>query len=130
MSGIQLRTGCFCNPGACAKYLGLSHSDLISNIEAGHVCWDDYDILNGKPTGAVRVSFGYMSTFEDAWKFIDFVVRSFVLLPTNGINLNPLRSTESSHHLTSIVVYPIKSCSGFRVDTWPLSSTGRELIVI
>ncbi|XP_023756038.1 molybdenum cofactor sulfurase isoform X2 [Lactuca sativa] len=124
LSGIQLRTGCFCNPGACAKYLGLSHSDLISNIEAGHVCWDDYDILNGKPTGAVRVSFGYMSTFEDAWKFIDFVVRSFVLLPTNGINLNPLRSTESSHHLTSIVVYPIKSCSGFRVDTWPLSSTG------
>ncbi|KAK1398175.1 hypothetical protein POM88_008038 [Heracleum sosnowskyi] len=66
LSGIQLRTGCFCNPGACAKYLGLSHSDLLSNIEAGHVCWDDHDILNGKPTGAVRVSFGYMSTFEDA----------------------------------------------------------------
>ncbi|KAF8412741.1 hypothetical protein HHK36_000710 [Tetracentron sinense] len=66
LSGIQLRTGCFCNPGACAKYLGLSHMDLLSNIEAGHVCWDDYDILNGKPTGAVRISFGYMSTFEDA----------------------------------------------------------------
>ncbi|KAK7846169.1 molybdenum cofactor sulfurase [Quercus suber] len=66
LSGIQLRTGCFCNPGACAKYLGLSHLDLRSNMEAGHVCWDDYDILNGKPTGAVRVSFGYMSSYEDA----------------------------------------------------------------
>ncbi|TYK08631.1 molybdenum cofactor sulfurase isoform X11 [Cucumis melo var. makuwa] len=65
LSGIQLRTGCFCNPGACAKYLGLSHSDLASNIAAGHVCWDDCDIINGKPTGAVRVSLGYMSTYED-----------------------------------------------------------------
>lgn len=34
-------------------------------IQAGHVCWDDRDILNGKPTGAIRISFGYMSTFED-----------------------------------------------------------------
>nr|KYP43737.1 Molybdenum cofactor sulfurase [Cajanus cajan] len=66
LSGIQLRTGCFCNPGACAKYLGLSHVDLISNTEAGHICWDDHDIINGKPVGAVRVSFGYMSTYEDA----------------------------------------------------------------
>lgn len=35
-------------------------------IQAGHVCWDDNDILNGKPTGAIRISFGYMSTYEDA----------------------------------------------------------------
>ncbi|TKY68232.1 Molybdenum cofactor sulfurase [Spatholobus suberectus] len=78
LSGIQLRTGCFCNPGACAKYLGLSHLDLISNTEAGHICWDDHDIINGKPVGAVRVSFGYMSTYEDAKKFVDFVASSFM----------------------------------------------------
>lgn len=35
-------------------------------VQAGHVCWDDNDIIHGKPTGAIRVSFGYMSTFEDA----------------------------------------------------------------
>jgi len=66
LSRIHLRTGCFCNPGACAKYVGLSHSDLVSNFEAGHVCWDGNDVINGKPTGAVRISFGYMSTYEDA----------------------------------------------------------------
>ncbi|KAL9251973.1 Molybdenum cofactor sulfurase-like protein [Drosera capensis] len=82
LSGIQLRTGCFCNPGACARYLGLSHLELLSNIEAGHVCWDDNDIINGKPTGAVRVSFGYMSTFEDAKTFVDFIVNSFVSIPS------------------------------------------------
>ncbi|CAK9157769.1 unnamed protein product [Ilex paraguariensis] len=132
LSGIQLRTGCFCNPGACAKYLRLSHGDLLSNIEAGHICWDDNDILHGKPTGAVRVSFGYMSTFEEARKFLNFIERSFVLslshsplrtkyihLPTEGFERAPSR-----YYLRSITVYPIKSCAGFKVDSWPLSSTG------
>ncbi|CAL5402452.1 unnamed protein product [Camellia sinensis] len=136
LSGIQLRAGCFCNPGACAKYLGLSHVDLLSNIEAGHICWDDHDIVNGKPTGAVRISFGYMSTFEDAKKFINFIVNSFasvpiqseyvyqssarsICFPSDGIKREIAR-----YYLRSITVYPIKSCAGFRVDNWPISNTG------
>ncbi|KAG6405172.1 hypothetical protein SASPL_132758 [Salvia splendens] len=130
LSNIQLRTGCFCNPGACAKHLGLSHSDLVSNIEAGHVCWDDHDILNGKPTGAVRVSFGYMSTFEDAMKLLKFIKSSFVPQMThNIIGERPYSATEgvertSRYFLKSITVYPIKSCAGFSVGSWPLSNTG------
>ncbi|RMX69576.1 hypothetical protein DD238_002252 [Peronospora effusa] len=34
---IHLRTGCFCNPGACHHYLGLKESDLMTNIAAGHI---------------------------------------------------------------------------------------------
>ncbi|KAH7557794.1 hypothetical protein JRO89_XS11G0221900 [Xanthoceras sorbifolium] len=138
LSGIQLRTGCFCNPGACAKYLGLSHLDLLSNIEAGHVCWDDNDIINGKPTGAVRVSFGYMSTYEDVKKFIDFIKSSFVSLPNLSAIGNVLRAgfipfstkgieselSAPNHFLKSITVFPIKSCAGFSVERWPLCSTG------
>ncbi|XP_023645063.1 molybdenum cofactor sulfurase isoform X2 [Capsella rubella] len=147
LSGIQLRTGCFCNPGACAKYLNLSHSDLLSNVEAGHICWDDNDVINGKPTGAVRVSFGYMSTFEEAQKFVDFIISSFVSPPKkigNGIVVSgrflqlpseELESKESfpSHYLKSITIYPIKSCAGFSVMHWPLCRTGllhdREWVV-
>ena len=51
LAGVMLRTGCFCNPGACAAHLGLSHQDVISNFEAGHVCWDDHDLIEGRPTG-------------------------------------------------------------------------------
>ncbi len=51
LAGIMLRTGCFCNPGACQAHLGLTHDDIISNYEAGHVCWDDQDIIEGRPTG-------------------------------------------------------------------------------
>lgn len=130
--GRNSSTGCFCNPGACAKYLGLSHKDILSNIEAGHVCWDDQDILNGKPTGAVRVSFGYMSTFEDARKFMDFMERSFVSFHSIEGALSArspplvMKGTEkiAMHFLTSITVYPIKSCAGFSTDRWPLTSTG------
>ncbi|KAL6314879.1 hypothetical protein AAG906_029096 [Vitis piasezkii] len=127
LSRIQLRTGCFCNPGACAKYLGLSHSDLLSNIEAGHVCWDDNDIIHGKPTGAVRVSFGYMSTFEDAKKFIDFIVSSFVSVPYQSGQVHLPRSihySSEAFRLKCITIYPIKSCAGFSVEGWPLSNTG------
>ncbi|RYQ85527.1 hypothetical protein Ahy_B10g105095 isoform E [Arachis hypogaea] len=126
LSGIQLRTGCFCNPGACAKYLGLSHLDLLSNTEAGHVCWDDHDVINGKPTGAVRVSFGYMSTYEEAKKFIDFVASSFVSSQNDICHGNQLEGIEKGSpdtgcHLKSITIYPIKSCGGFCSRSWPLS---------
>ncbi|XP_051124906.1 molybdenum cofactor sulfurase isoform X2 [Andrographis paniculata] len=136
LSNIQLRTGCFCNPGACAKHLGLSHSDLLSNIEAGHVCWDDHDILNGKPTGAVRVSFGYMSTYEDARMFLKFISNSFVSVPPQPLYLDscaakplhlPVEGVERDSagcFLKSITIYPIKSCAGFNVDSWPLTATG------
>ena len=53
---IQLRTGCFGR--ACAHYLRLAPEDLKAAREAGHVCWDDNDLIQGRPTGAVRVSIG------------------------------------------------------------------------
>ncbi|WJX49485.1 Molybdenum cofactor sulfurase [Trifolium repens] len=128
LSGIQLRTGCFCNPGACAKYLGLSHMELISNTEAGHVCWDDRDIINGKPVGAVRVSFGYMSTYEDAKKFVDFVTSSFVSPQNHVNNGKQLKGVsgflDTYYYLKSITIYPIKSCGGFSAKSWPLSNNG------
>jgi molybdenum cofactor sulfurtransferase len=47
---IQLRTGCFCNPGACQVALGLSDDDVKEQLEAGHVCWDDHDLFDGGPS--------------------------------------------------------------------------------
>lgn len=39
---------------------------MKANYAAGHVCWDDHDVIGGKPTGLVRASFGYASTLADA----------------------------------------------------------------
>lgn len=38
------------------------------------MCGDDIDIIDGRPTGSVRISFGYMSTFEDAQNFLKFII--------------------------------------------------------
>ncbi|KAM3193732.1 hypothetical protein ACQJBY_070393 [Aegilops geniculata] len=136
LSGIHLRTGCFCNPGACAKYLGLSHLDLVSNFEAGHVCWDDNDVIKGKPTGAVRISFGYISTYQDAEEFLKFLQSSFVSKPiasSNGhtLSMNTLNLVDNQSQqvvpdvrLKSIIIYPVKSCQGFSVQSWPLAAGG------
>ncbi|XP_041458790.1 molybdenum cofactor sulfurase-like [Lytechinus variegatus] len=75
---IHLRTGCFCNTGACQYYLNITDQDIKDNLDAGHVCGDDMDLINGRPTGSVRISFGYMSNQEDADRFLTFVKNYFV----------------------------------------------------
>ncbi|XP_045633836.1 molybdenum cofactor sulfurase [Ursus americanus] len=71
---IHLRTGCFCNTGACQRHLGLSDEMVKKHLEAGHVCGDNVDLIDGQPTGSVRISFGYMSTLEDAQAFLTFII--------------------------------------------------------
>ncbi|KAL6101506.1 mocos [Pungitius sinensis] len=78
---IHVRTGCFCNTGACQFFLGITNKQMRKNLQAGHVCGDSIDLVDGQPTGSVRVSFGYMSTFEDCQKFLNFVAECFVEKP-------------------------------------------------
>lgn len=75
---IHLRTGCFCNIGACQMFLKISSEDIKSNLQAGHVCGDDRDLINGRPTGSIRISFGYMSTLQDAQHCLKFIVENFL----------------------------------------------------
>ena len=53
------------------------------------------DIVDGHPTGSVRISFGYMSTMEDARKFVEFIEDTFL----RPVRLN---STASLHFLHNI----------------------------
>jgi len=130
--GIVLRTGCHCNPGACSGFLGLTPEETRLNFESGHSCWDDKDVMNGKPTGAVRISFGYMSTFEDADSFLEFLRGCFLERQeplsrdlTGGANGTTTSTTTGELALSGIFVYPIKSCQGFRVrGSWPVSESG------
>ena len=52
---------------------------LAATIDRGHVCWDEHDLVDGRPTGLVRVSLGWMSTWEDAAAFVAFVRKHFVV---------------------------------------------------
>ncbi|XP_071443407.1 molybdenum cofactor sulfurase 3 isoform X2 [Hetaerina americana] len=85
LNKIHLRTGCFCNPGACQRHLNLSDQELLENYEAGHVCGDTIDLINGKPTGSVRISFGYMSTKTDADSLLTMIQECFI--ENHGVSL-------------------------------------------
>lgn len=75
---ISVRTGCFCNSGSCQRHLHMSNKDMKDMYNAGHRCGDEVDLINEKPTGAIRISFGYYNTFEDVDKFVNMICRCFV----------------------------------------------------
>ncbi|HSK08904.1 MAG TPA: aminotransferase class V-fold PLP-dependent enzyme [Vicinamibacterales bacterium] len=65
---ISLRTGCFCNPGAGETALGLSKRELDSCFLRSNrrMTFDDFRrCIDGKGSGAVRVSLGLASNFAD-----------------------------------------------------------------
>ena len=81
---ISLRSGCFCNPGGGELALSISKTEIIGCFnqpwvqETSRFTPDDLRLcVDGKSTGAVRVSFGVASNFEDAWRFSQFA-REFI----------------------------------------------------
>ncbi|TPX33008.1 hypothetical protein SmJEL517_g03980 [Synchytrium microbalum] len=126
---VHVRTGCFCNPGACQLYLGLSDEDVQENAEIhGHVCGDDMDIVNNKPTGAIRISFGWMNTLEDCKAWLRFLSKYYQLNAIEHLEIQPLRhvqSTETNCTLSSLSLFPIKSCGGYTpTSEWPIGPEG------
>lgn len=74
---INLRVGCFCNPGACIAAAGL-HDDQVQQYYSKKTsCHDAIDIVDGVPLGAVRISLGAYTAIEDIVKMEKFVVDNF-----------------------------------------------------
>jgi len=126
VSGIHLRSGCFCNAGECHQTLELTNEDVKQHISEGHVCWDDNDVLHGKPTGAIRVSLGYMSSFEDCYRYLDFVKKYFVEKLSPCIAQPSMIENDQDIVVKQIILYPIKSCGGYSVHEWKLGKRGLE----
>lgn len=72
---ISLRTGCFCNPGAGELALGLSAEEIAACFARGgeDMTYTDFRrCVDPKSSGAVRISLGLGSTFDDAHAFVRF----------------------------------------------------------
>ncbi len=72
---ISLRTGCFCNPGAGELALGISGGEIATCFRnsATRLTYDEFRrCIDGKSTGAVRVSLGWASSFADVEAFLGF----------------------------------------------------------
>jgi len=79
---ISLRTGCFCNPGDGEIALRLTKNEIVGCFNQPFVeatskfTVDDFRLcVDGKSTGAVRVSVGIASTFADIEAFLQFAER-------------------------------------------------------
>ncbi|KAM4607640.1 molybdenum cofactor sulfurase [Polymixia lowei] len=109
---IHVRTGCFCNTGACQHFIGITDKRMKQNLQAGHVCGDSMDLVDGQPTGSVRVSFGYMSTFEDCQNFLNFIVDCFVEKPArvDQVRLDKLKTAAAPQGSSKDL--PIKMTDG------------------
>ena len=75
---IHLRAGWHCNPGAAYASLGLSEETVIQQIRE-HQCFSGecshqsaLTVVNGVMAGGVRISLGYMTTFEDCDRVVEF----------------------------------------------------------
>ena len=74
---ISLRTGCFCNPGAGEIALGISSMELAACFaqpqHEQRLSLDDFRMcIDGKSSGAVRISVGMVTNFDDVQAFLTF----------------------------------------------------------
>ena len=125
---LQLRTGCFCNAGACQAALQLSDEEVQSNyLTSNHVCGDHIDIINEKPTGAIRASFGKDSTWEDMDSLVMFLAKNFVNEGSHVGMITKMSSVITEVQLSELYIFPIKSCSAQRVDRWAMHTESGRL---
>ncbi|KAJ3321547.1 hypothetical protein HDV06_004083 [Boothiomyces sp. JEL0866] len=122
---IHIRTGRFCNAGASQLYLNLTSAQIeYFHTKLGHVCGDELDLVEGQPTGAVRISFGFANTLSDVNLWLKFLNTYFVhkreLLQLQVPSLTDTIKIE----ISKLIIYPIKSCPGIEISNWSISPTG------
>lgn len=139
---VQLRSGGLCNPGGTAVHLGLTDVEMRRNYAAGVRCGNEMDVVNGKPTGQLRVSLGAMTNVRDIERLVALVDEFYVekpsqpqlqtqnLLPTdNDLTVRNIPSLRDRPRffVDTISVYPIKSCGAFAVPentSWQIKPEG------
>ena len=119
LNNISIRTGCLCNTGACHKNLNISYDNLIYNLSKGHSCSESVDLIDGKPTGVIRVSFCSTNTISEINLFLEFININFI-----KYNFNNNIIDNSLITVSELNIYPIKSAQKQSVKSWPIVKNG------
>ena len=75
---ICLRSGCFCNPGAGEVAHGLTKEEMEEGFKnRDRMTFEQFQTIleriGGKSAGAVRISLGLASNFDDVYRVVEFV---------------------------------------------------------
>lgn len=131
---LRLRSGCLCNAGACARTIGISHSDWVKAWERGAACGTADDLTaDGRPLGVLRASFGKDSLWEDLDALVETLRTDFATVAAEDSSPNEEKDdlaadTEArttTYRLDELNVYPVKGCRPMRPSQWPLEASGR-----
>lgn len=123
---VYLRTGGLCNPGGVASALCLTPQDMKRNFSAGQRCGNENDILDGRPSGMIRVSLGAMSNWYDVNAFVAFLKEFFVETESTPMKPALPQSHDEELFVESLTIYPIKSCGGWKIPPRTPWAIGRK----
>ncbi|KAJ5526192.1 hypothetical protein N7494_012842 [Penicillium frequentans] len=118
VQNIQIRTGSVCNPGGTATSLGWTGTKMRHLYTTGFRCGDDTDIVEGRPTGVLRVSLGAMTNMKDIDSLVNFIAEFYVENAPPVVSVDPPieNNTLGRHfYIESLSVFPIKSCGAFKI---------------
>uniref|UniRef100_A0A1I7XVJ7 MOSC domain-containing protein n=1 Tax=Heterorhabditis bacteriophora TaxID=37862 RepID=A0A1I7XVJ7_HETBA len=97
---------------------------IIGYLESGKECGDEMDLVNGKPAGAIRISFGRQSKMEDIKALEQMIDCCFMsqITPTNIEH--PISIKYYRPRISRLICYPVKSCKGIDIESSVLTVTG------
>ncbi|MCJ1306479.1 hypothetical protein MMC25_000122 [Agyrium rufum] len=124
---IHIRSGGLCNPGGVASFLKLGPWEMRRNFSSGQRCTTESEIIGGKPTGALRVSLGAMSTLKDVQAFVEFIEEFFVDKTCSTLQSISESPVVSGFYIESLKIYPIKSCASWSIPNnlaWDIRPEG------
>ena len=134
---IYFRTGRHCNPGAAQKYLNIPGSVLRDWGDRGYTCGDGVDFIEGKETGACRVSLGACCDEKDVAFFLMFLQVEFmqkdaipVCISKSSKSKTKSFGSDMGNNVIELdigqrFIYPIKSCGPVSIPfNWPITFSG------
>lgn len=124
-NNILVRFGVHCNPGG--TYMALNWKpDEIRNATKQHeaACSLTASMIGGRFVGSIRVSFGYISTKQDAEAVLDFFRLHFLEKEAKKTTVE--LTEKDGFKLVEAYIHPIKGCRGIRItsDVYRLTRSG------
>jgi molybdenum cofactor sulfurtransferase len=107
---IYVRSGQLCNPGGITLNLGFDPWHMKRLVANGYRCGTAHitnmEVVNGKPTGVVRVSLGAMTTIANIDSLITFLQEEFIQASSLPLRTNSqlqnlglaIRSRDEKHY--------------------------------
>lgn len=93
----------------------------------GKICHDEIDLIDGRPLGSIRISFGRLNTIKDVEVVEQMIECCFInkkLKKSIFTNISMDHKINNSGRLNRIFVYPIKSGGSLCPKKWHLSKSG------